>query len=293
VLDFDGDVNDDDDDYFDDFDDEGLDGTFVSNNFGNRKAVHMGTRPQAATTQTHGDWANNGTGSAVRSFFLAAATVSFGSVAQCGLLGGLAQLMWSGIRNVDAIVARFFGSRNSGFRGMDIGGTSPYHISTISKIAVAMAQKADHTTRSFVRNHHDLAMSHVAAYYKSYRRAAQDVSALIDSSGIQPIIHDDISTHMCASVCTAISGMIVIFVGFILSHHRKSSSLPSLHDTAVCEIMFLSFILSYTIVFTVLEPLRASIKTVYVCFAQHPQSLSQAFPLIFHRLTRLSEANLV
>jgi hypothetical protein len=182
VLDFDGDVNDDDDDYFDDFDDDGLDGTFVSNNFGNRKAVHIGTRPQAAT-QTHGDWANNGTGSAVRSFFLAAATVSFGSVAQCGLLGGLAQLMWSGIRNVDAIVARFFGSRNSGFRGMDIGGTSPYHISTVSKIAVAMAQKTDHTTRSFVRNHHDLAMSHVAAYYKSYRRAAQDVSALIDSSG--------------------------------------------------------------------------------------------------------------
>jgi hypothetical protein len=87
--------------------------------------------------------------------------------------------------------------------------------------------------------------------------------------------------------------MIVIFVGFILSHHRKASSLPSLHDTAVCEIMLLSFILSYTIVFTVLEPLRASIKTVYVCFAQHPQSLSQAFPLIFHRLTRLSETNLV
>jgi hypothetical protein len=31
---------------------------------------------------------------------------------------------------------------------------------------------------------------------------------------------------------------------------------------------------------------------VYVCFAQHPRSLSQAFPLIFHRLTRLSDSNM-
>jgi hypothetical protein len=42
-----------------------------------------------------------------------------------------------------------------------------------------------------------------------------------------------------------------------------------------------------------MEPLRASIKAVYVCFAQHPQSLSQAFPLIYHRLSRISQANTV
>ena len=38
-----------------------------------------------------------------------------------------------------------------------------------------------------------------------------------------------------------------------------------------------------------MEPLRASIKAVYVSFAQHPQSLSQAFPLLYHRLSRISE----
>jgi len=58
----------------------------------------------------------------------------------------------------------------------------------------------------------------------------------------------------------------------------------------IAENVLLSFILDYTLIFTVMEPLRAAIKAVYVSFAQHPQSLSQAFPLIFHRLSRLSES---
>lgn len=52
--------------------------------------------------------------------------------------------------------------------------------------------------------------------------------------------------------------------------------------------LLLSFYLSYTVLFAALEPLRASIKAVYVSFAQHPDSLSAAFPLIYHRLSRLS-----
>ena len=41
--------------------------------------------------------------SSVKSFLAAGCTVSFGSVAQCGLLGGLAQFLWSLVRNVDAM----------------------------------------------------------------------------------------------------------------------------------------------------------------------------------------------
>ena len=37
--------------------------------------------------------------------------------------------------------------------------------------------------RSFVRSNTDLGLSQVAAYYKSYQRAAQDVSVLVDGSG--------------------------------------------------------------------------------------------------------------
>jgi hypothetical protein len=59
-------------------------------------------------------------------------------------------------------------------------------------------------------------------------------------------------------------------------------------DWAVLANLLLSFYLSYTLLFTVFEPLRAAIKAFYVSFAQHPDSLSQAFPLIYHRLSRLA-----
>ena len=114
--------------------------------------------------------------------------------------------------------------------------------------------------------------------------------------GVEPIIHDDITSHMCFSVCTAVAGVITLFETFILSKHRgiqESTSLPILSDRDVCEAMFLSFMFSFVMLFTIMEPLRASVKAVYVCFAQHPQSLSQAYPLIFHRLSRISDANLV
>lgn len=111
--------------------------------------------------------------------------------------------------------------------------------------------------------------------------------------GVEPITHDDITTRMCAAVGTSITSVVVIFIGYIVSKHRGTAGpYPEpLSDRSVCEIMLLSFIFCYTLIFTVMEPLRASIKAVYVCFAQHPQSLSQAFPLIFHRLSRISQAN--
>jgi len=90
---------------------------------------------------------------------------------------------------------------------------------------------------------------------------------------------------MCACVGGAISGFIVIITGYVLVHQRTKG----VTDLQVAEDILISFVLSYTLIFTVMEPLRAAIKAVYVSFAQSPQSLSQAFPLIFHRLSRLSE----
>mmetsp|Transcript_18251 Transcript_18251/g.26634 ORF Transcript_18251/g.26634 Transcript_18251/m.26634 type:complete len:97 (+) Transcript_18251:83-373(+) len=86
---------------------------------------------------------------------------------------------------------------------------------------------------------------------------------------------------MCSSVAKSISGIIVIFIG---------QSLPnSTNDHMVIgEIMILAFIMCYTLTYTMIEPLQASIRAVYICFAQNQQSLSQAFPLVYHRLNRMS-----
>ena len=111
------------------------------------------------------------------------------------------------------------------------------------------------------------------------------------TAGVEPIIHDDISTHISACVGGTISGVIVIFTGSVLVHQRNRSA-PDVSDPEVVLNMIFAFVFCYTLIFTVMEHLRASIKAVYVSFAQHPQSLSQAYPLIFHRLSRMSESNL-
>lgn len=95
---------------------------------------------------------------------------------------------------------------------------------------------------------------------------------------------------MCSCVGGALSGIIVLVTGSLLLHQRKNYD-GEITDGQVGTNMIAAFVLSYTLIFTVMEPLRAAIKAVYVSFAQHPESLSRAFPIIYHRLQRLSVAN--
>ncbi|KAL7440641.1 hypothetical protein ACHAXM_008487 [Skeletonema potamos] len=242
--------------------------------------------------------------STVKSFLTAGCTFSFGSVAQCGLVGGLAQILWSVVRNIDAagfFLQRRFSNSNA-MRRMEIsvnnvGGGSgvssglPTNARQWKQTLAYWWRRLDVAIRGFVRSHSDLAMSHVAAYYKTYQRAANDVAALIETSGVESIIHDDITTQMCSALGHVLSGFIVIVFGTLLATHRNTIATEPLSDYSLFEILLASYFLSYSITFTALEPLRAAIKAVYVCFAEHPLSLSQAFPLIFQRLSRISESS--
>ena len=66
-----------------------------------------------------------------------------------------------------------------GFQGMAIGTANGNDEDGIRKYLM----KSNQLAREFVRNHSDMAMSHIAAFQKSYHRAAQDVALLIDESG--------------------------------------------------------------------------------------------------------------
>jgi hypothetical protein len=182
-------------------------------------------------------------------------------------------------------------NNNNGFSSMPVGDSNGG--ASGGTLLQRFWHRFNQIAREFARNHSDLAMSHVAVYYKSYQRAARDVATLVDDTGVEPILHDDITTHMCASVGGALSGIVVIFTGYVLLKQReKKGSENAISDLQVAENMILAFILCYTLIFTVMEPLRAGIKAVYVSFAQHPRSLSQAYPLIYHRLSRLSASNI-
>ena len=126
----------------------------------------------AEVQQPSGIWAETGS-STVKAFMISALTISFGSVAQCGLLGGLAQVLWSVLRNIEAATAA------PGFQGMQIGRDAVDRTSALWELLA----RAKTLTRQFVRSHTDLALSQVAAYYKNYQRAARDVSVLVDGSG--------------------------------------------------------------------------------------------------------------
>lgn len=127
-------------------------------------------------------WTDSGD-STVKTFLVSAVTISFGSIAQCGLLGGLAQFVWNLLRKMEAAKAslaqRMGPASRRGFRGMQIGQEGFDGTSLIWKIL----SRVSLISRNFVKNHTDLAMSQVAAYYKSYRRAAQDVNVLVEGSG--------------------------------------------------------------------------------------------------------------
>jgi hypothetical protein len=83
-------------------------------------------------------------------------------------------LVWSQIRKIDTARATFGRS----FQGMTIGNVDEN--SLVHKYLL----QANILAREFVRGHSDMAMSHVAAFQKSYQRAAQDVAILIDESGM-------------------------------------------------------------------------------------------------------------
>jgi hypothetical protein len=100
------------------------------------------------------------------------------------------------------------------------------------------------------------------------------------------MLNEDISTHLCTSIASAISGVIVLLTTYLLLHQRKSHS--EISDIQIVETMLMSFIFSYTLVFTAFEPLRAGIKASYVSFAHCPQCFLKTYPLIYHRLSRLS-----
>jgi hypothetical protein len=114
--------------------------------------------------------------STVKSILWTGVTINFGSIAHCGLLGGLAQFIWSQVRRIEAAQTAL-NSRNgnaSGFQGMTVGGGNGMD-SVGTKLILG--------ARLFARHHSDLAMTHVAAYYKGYSRAARDVATIVDQSG--------------------------------------------------------------------------------------------------------------
>jgi len=144
---------------------------------------HGGGGQNGSRSSTWGPSSNNT--STVKAFLKSAFGVSFGSIVHCALLGGVASCTWSMLNTIDWIMSsslRLAPFRLGTFRGMRVGDDSDDNGSMSDRLLVKW-QRAISLSRAFVRNHNDLALCHVAAYYKSYTRAANDVMVLVNTSG--------------------------------------------------------------------------------------------------------------
>eukprot|EP00520_Triparma_pacifica_P000232 CAMPEP_0118656026 /NCGR_PEP_ID=MMETSP0785-20121206/13263_1 /TAXON_ID=91992 /ORGANISM="Bolidomonas pacifica, Strain CCMP 1866" /LENGTH=706 /DNA_ID=CAMNT_0006548845 /DNA_START=78 /DNA_END=2195 /DNA_ORIENTATION=+ len=206
----------------------------------------------------------------VQSFFLQALTVSFGSVVKCAMLGGLAQFSWGIVRYLDA-VERFRqrrkrgGGHAGGFNSMNIGEAS------ISSNTASTSFKVYTLLKSFVRSYNDFGLAHCAAYCKSYRRAALDVYDLIEESRVDTILAGDHTTATCSSCCVTIAGSITMaFGGIVLLTGAGEAT-----DHQIAAMLLINFAVCYMTLFSILEGLRAGVKSIYICFAEHPAAISQ------------------
>jgi len=221
----------------------------------------------------------------LKPILISSMTISFGSIVHCALLSGIAEGTSYVLQSLECL-GKIKGSKRdgNGFQGMQIGDAN--NLRPTSRLSVI--SRIYKLAYSFARSRSEYGLPFVAAYFKPYRSASIEVSGIIETSGVIKAIREDLSSSLCRSIGISVSTWMTIFVGYFVMTVKANN----LSDKEVAAVLLLVFAMNYTVIITVFEPLRASIRAAYVAFAQHPQCLRLAFPIIYHRLVRLSQEDI-
>jgi len=98
------------------------------------------------------------------------------------------------------------------------------------------------------------------------------------AAGLDSILRSDTLTHTLHALGITASCLFVLLSLLLFGA-----------NSALGPTLFLPAVFGYILMVTVLEPLLATVNAAYICFAETPASVSQTFPLIFHRLSRIAE----
>ena len=137
---------------------------------------------------------------------------------------------------------------------------------------------------AFIRSHHALSLTHIAAYKKPFPAAARDVWSLVVSSGLDSILRTDTIHHSIHALATTAACLVGLLTLLLFGTRGAADDLVLL-----LPLLLLPGVFAYILAYTAMEPLLATVNTAYVCFAETPALVSQTFPLIFHRLDRIAE----
>ncbi|CAI5732018.1 unnamed protein product [Peronospora destructor] len=189
---------------------------------------------------------------AVLHYVRCALSSSFGSICIGSLLCPLAHLVWNALR---------WARRDE---------------SLLSQRFISLRSER---VEYFIRTYHKYSFVHIAGYNKPYYVAAHDAWKLIEHHGVEAIVDDDLTSR-------------ILLLGGNGSAGTMSALTASALSGASSHAIFLtlaSFTLCYTTISLATQVIAAVIKTLFVCFAENPERLSQLHPLIYHRFVRLAE----
>lgn len=140
--------------------------------------------------------------------------------------------------------------------------------------AALRSERVEH----FIRSYHKYSFVHIAGYGKAFYVAAHDAWQLIESRGVEAIVDDDPTSRL---LLLGANGWASVMCVLCMSAFADSGH--------AVYFGLVSFVLCYTTLSLATNVVAAVIKTLFVCFAEHPSRLSQLNPLIYHRFVRLSE----
>ena len=269
----------DDDDYDYDECNNGIEMTISPEQQQQQSDMHSSFAPISSYSTNHAQNKNNNTSNNMHwsinytlpSLIASSWTINFGSIAQCALLGWITQFTWSCVRKLGRLSCirsiqrrsgrllpnnrRFISDDNDDEEDeddeefMQVNTSSSASASTTSDyyneiIGNTWNKTHCHVCMHILSKYSDLGICRVAAYYKCYTQSAQDAMNVMHASGIEPILHDDITSSMITSFCSAISNIIVMFLSFLLLHHRTTTLVNYDHSHAlvltgmsICVIM--------------------------------------------------------
>ncbi len=96
------------------------------------------------------------------------------------------------------------------------------------------------------------------------------------------MFEDDVSVSLFRSMSLGISSVIsaIVLLSAWLEHSKSLN---------ILLIVLASFWVSYVMISLCFQVLESSVLAIYVCFAQHPESMKSQYPIVHHRLERITE----
>lgn len=141
------------------------------------------------------------------------------------------------------------------------------------------ASRATDTVEAMLRACHKYGYVQVAERGKTWFQSARDTWEAFGARGVEAVVAEDSTDRMLLFGCYIGGAALALIMGVTLHAGVRSWVL----------IGAIIFWYGFAGVSLALTPIESAVSTVFVCFAENPELISTAHPIIFHRLVRVSE----